>query len=108
MNTAAAVRADAYALAIAGAHATARAIAVASANVFNPRHRHRRPAGARYCRGGVVRFWGNSGHRNLTASCPLVTQSRHWQPVTLERRHLLLAGRSHQSNRILAVSICEA
>ena len=25
------------------------------------------------CRGGVVRFWGNSGRRDLTASCPVVT-----------------------------------
>jgi hypothetical protein len=22
---------------------------------------------------GVVRFWGNSGHRDLTASCPVVS-----------------------------------
>jgi hypothetical protein len=32
------------------------------------------------CRGGVVRFWGNSGHRDLTASCPTVTQVGHCGP----------------------------
>jgi hypothetical protein len=27
---------------------------------------------------GNVRFWGKSGHRDLTASCPLLTHSGRW------------------------------
>jgi hypothetical protein len=29
---------------------------------------------------GDVRFWANSGNRDLTASCPVVTHNRHRKP----------------------------
>jgi magnesium chelatase family protein len=55
-----------------------------------------------------VRFRGQSRHRNRRPQCPLMTYSRQYQSLTSEWCHLLVAGGSRRSNRILSVSICKA
>ena len=43
-----------------------------------------------------VRFWGQSGHRLVHCTCPLMTQSGHWAQFLLPVRAILLGFETHR------------